>query len=497
MRRYKVLSALVIATLIALSFGGLINANAAPKKIVVATSAPLLLGLQYYHKQAERDLGISIELVEIPFSELYAKVVTDMINPFGRFDVILVPNDWIGEFATKRLILQLDKFVEKYRAELKFDDILPHLRNRLMKWAGHYYVVMFDGDNHMLYYRKDLLNSAKAKEMFKKEFGYELPVPPKTWKQVIDVAKFFYEHKKEFGLKGGIAISAKRGSETPWFMVDIVASLIRPSSKYKIPIIYFDPDTGKPLVNTPPWIKAFEIYKELIKYGPEGILSFDVGDIRHSFTAGEVALAIDWGDIGPLSIAPQSKVKGKVGFSPLPGSYEVYDLEKKTRVKLSKPYRPAVLDFGGWCFMIPSHTKNKGTTDLAFKYVAYMASPERANYLAIARGETGVNLFRYSQFFDKNPKLWLKVGWDAESAKQYCNTVKSIYENPNPVWDIRVPGFKSFWDDLDAAISDVLTGIKTPKQAAEWLYGAWMQTIESLGPEAFLKWYRMDLGLPT
>lgn len=466
-----------------------------PNKITVATAAPLILGLQYYLDQAKKDLGVDIELVEIPFSELYTKVVTDMNNPNGRFDLILVPNDWIGEFATKNLIMPLDDYIQKYTDELKYNDILPHLRNKLMKWAGKTYAITFDGDCHMFYYRKDLLTDPRAQAEFKAEFGYDLPVPPETWSQVIDVAKFFYEHKDEFGLKGGIAISAKRGSETPWFMVDIVASLIKPSDKYGTPIVYFDPETGDPLVNTPPWIRAFEIYKELIKYGPEGILSFDVGDIRHSFTAGEVALAIDWGDIGPLSIAPESKVKGKVGFSPLPGSTEVYDLEKKEWVTLDKPYRPAVLDFGGWMFMVPSNTKNKGTTELAVKYAIYMSSPDRSNYLAIAKGETGVNIFRYSQFYDKNPDLWKQVGWDPESAEQYSNTIKNIYENPDPVWDIRVPGFKSFWDDLDAAISDVLTGTKTPQDSASWLYDQWRNNINNIGLDKFIEYYKEDLGL--
>ncbi len=464
-------------------------------KIVVATSAPLLLGLQYYEEQAEKDLGVDIELVEVPFSELYTKVVTDMSNPRGKFDVILVPNDWIGEFATKGLILQLDEYVNKYKDELKYEDILPHIRERLMKWAGHYYSIPFDGDCHMLFYRKDLLTNETARTMFKQEFGYDLPVPPKTWKELIDVAKFFYEHRDMFGLKGGIAISAKRGSETPWFFVDIVASLIKPSEKYGVPIVYFDPETGEPLVSKEPWVKAFEIYKELIKYGPEGILSYDVGDIRHSFTAGEVALAIDWADIGPLSIAPDSKVKGKVGFALLPGSYEVYDLETGTWIKLDKPYQPAVLDFGGWCFMIPANTKNKGTTELAVKYAVYMSAPERSNYLAIAKGETGVNIFRYSQFYDKNPSLWLQAGWDEESARNYCETIKSIYENPSPVWDIRVPGFKGFWDDLDAAISDVLTGVKSPSDAASWLYSQWKSRIDQIGVENLIEWYKEDLGI--
>jgi len=69
----------VVDLIIALSLLNAFFVVAQSKKIVVATS--------------EKDLGISIELVEIPFSELYAKVVTDMNNPRGRFDVILVPNE--------------------------------------------------------------------------------------------------------------------------------------------------------------------------------------------------------------------------------------------------------------------------------------------------------------------------------------------------------------------------------------------------------------------
>ncbi len=490
----RTLSLLLVAVLVAGILLVAVPVRAEKPKVVVASAAPLYLGLKYYEEQAEKDLGIEVELVEIPWANLYEKVMTDVATGAGEFDVFLVPNDWIGEFATAGYIVPLDEFIEK--VDVALDDILPHLRERLMKWGGKYYAVMFDGDCHLFYYRKDILANPEARKLFKEQFGYDLPCPPKTWKEVIDVAKFFTENLRDWDGDGvkeyGIGISAKRGAQTQWTVLDVIASLIKPSEKYGIPIVYFDPETGEPLVNSPPWKRAFEIYKELIKYGPPGILDFDVGDVRARFTRGELVLAIDWGDIGPLSIAPDSKVKGKVGFSPLPGSYEVYSFEEKRWIKLDKPYRPAVLNFGGWCFFISKLAKDK---ELAFKYVAYMARPERANYLAIAKGETGVNIFRYSQFFDVNKDLWLKVGWDAESAKQYCDTIKAIYENPNPVWDIRVPGFKRFWDAFDAAISDTITGVKSVDQALSDLYDEWKMIIEDIGPEDFLKWYREDLGI--
>ena len=48
-----------------------------------------------------------------------------------------------------------------------------------------------DADGQVLYYRRDVLNDPENQAAFKAAVGYDLPVPPRTWQQVLDIARFF------------------------------------------------------------------------------------------------------------------------------------------------------------------------------------------------------------------------------------------------------------------------------------------------------------------
>ena len=61
---------------------------------------------------------------------------------------------------------------------------------RLYTWQGKLYGVLFDADAQILYYRKDVLGNADYQEKFKSKLGYDLPNPPKTMKEMHDVASF-------------------------------------------------------------------------------------------------------------------------------------------------------------------------------------------------------------------------------------------------------------------------------------------------------------------
>ena len=65
----------------------------------------------------------------------------------------------------------------------------------------------------LIYYRKDLFNDPRWQAEFKEEYGYDFPVSPVTWQEILDIAKFFNgkdwngDGKDDFGitmhLKGG------------------------------------------------------------------------------------------------------------------------------------------------------------------------------------------------------------------------------------------------------------------------------------------------------
>ena len=60
-----------------------------------------------------------------------------------------------------------------------------------LPWGDVGYGVLNDADGQVLYYRRDILNDPKWQAAFKQAMGYDLPVPPKTWQQLLDISRFF------------------------------------------------------------------------------------------------------------------------------------------------------------------------------------------------------------------------------------------------------------------------------------------------------------------
>jgi ABC-type glycerol-3-phosphate transport system substrate-binding protein len=90
--------------------------------------------------------------------------------------------------------------------------------------------------------------------------------------------------------------------------------------------------------------------------------------------SGNAAIAIDWGDIGIQEQKPKeygSKVKGLLGYGPLPGAKKYYDREKKQWVE--KQHVVNFLDFGGWFWVIPKAAPHK---DAAYHLATFITKPE-------------------------------------------------------------------------------------------------------------------------
>ncbi|TIT19701.1 MAG: extracellular solute-binding protein, partial [Mesorhizobium sp.] len=166
-------------------------------------------------------------------------------------------------------------------------------------YSGKTYMITLDGDFHMMYYRKDVLEAAGL-------------AVPKTWDEYLEVAKA--THGKDMSGDGtpdfGSCIAKKRNAQSYWFVTDVVGSMTQ--SKGTSQGTFFNTKDMTPLVNNDAFRKALDFLSESTKYGPPDELNLDVSDTRPLFASGRCALNLDWGDVGTISIDPaQSKVMGK------------------------------------------------------------------------------------------------------------------------------------------------------------------------------------------
>jgi len=453
--------------------------------VAVTQTGPQIAGpMQEYKAMWEKKTGGTVEVQTFPFGDLFQKIRTAFLSGANPFDVLVYASDWAGDIMGSGYVVEVPQQVED---QMGYKYLIPAYHQRTLSWGGKTYGLPYDGDAHMMYYRKDLLTDPTYQAQFKAQFGYDLPVPPKTWQQYYDIAKFFNGKTIDGQTIYGAGTAFKPHAQSYWTFLGIAASFSKMPGN---PAYFFDPNTMKPLINDPGFVKALDLYTSLVKVGPPGVLNWDVGDIRSNFPAGKVVEAIDWGDVGPLASDPNSSVVvGKWGSAMEPGVDQYWDSQKRTWVNgyNQAPY----LAFGGWIQGVTSTSKNQ---DAALDFAAFMGNANMSLRLCVEPG-TGVNPHFFSDLNNLAP--WTKLGMTAPEAKEYLDAIGNIIGNSNNVIDLRIPGAAEYFDALDTQLAQAVAGQVSSQAALDAVAQQWNQITNRLGHDQQLKLYRQMLGLST
>lgn len=431
--------------------------------------------------------GAEIRVAEVPFAELFQKILTDWATGTKSIDVGVFASGWGVELVNGDLVENLDPYIA---ADDKIDimDIAPYFRDFNQKVSGSTYFITLDGDFQMLYYRTDVLEAAGLQ-------------PPKTWEEYLDVAAKI--HGQDMNGDGeadyGSCIFKKRNAQSYFAIQSVAAGMVQ--SQGTAEGIYFDPATMKPKVNNDAWKKAFELYKETGKYGPPDELNQDIGDTRGLVISGRCGLAIDWGDIGPLSIEDGSKIKDKVGAVIMPGSTEVLDVATGKLVGCNADTCPHAVDgvnyapfaaFGGWTAAVSKASDDK-VKQAAYEFLSYMNQAAQSN-VDVTMGWTGYNPYRNSQLNDTS--AWVKAGFSQPSAENYLGAIKDSLNHPNMASDFRIPGAQQYTGVvLDRELARYLAGEITVDQALANIEEGWEEITEDFGREDQAAIYSLSLGI--
>ena len=128
-----------------------------------------------------------------------------------------------------------------------YDDMPPSLK-ALHQWEGVGYGVLNDGDGQVLYYRNDMLARCEHQAAFKTEYGYDLPNPPQTWQQLLDISKYFNGKNwdaTDADPDSGTVLHLKVGEQGHYHFQSLSASfVINPGDKVTQTqnVYWFDPD---------------------------------------------------------------------------------------------------------------------------------------------------------------------------------------------------------------------------------------------------------------
>lgn len=422
--------------------------------------------------------GATVKLITAPFADLYTKTISNFVTSGHAYDVILNPSSWLGDYSP--YVVDLTSMIHK-DGSLKWNDII-YQRNG--QWAGKQIAMPVDGDNQLMYWRRDIINNKSLSKAFKKEFGKPL-APPQTWDDFMNIARFFSGGKHGVF---GVAEAYRTGGQAFWYyMSNCVSWCNVPGQKGGL---FFDPSNLRPLINDQGHLQGLKNYAECVKHGPAGMINWDSNEVRQQFAHGAAVLGIDWDDtpiIGELQ--PNTKVHGKIGTALLPGTHRVWNYKTRKWQTMAKLNRPAWLAFGGWCGTIPKTSSN---IPLAYKFLSFVASP--AFSLKMVTGaNTGMNPYRLSHF--NNVGAWKKVGYPEPDLNMYLAAMKTSDLDPHAVQDLRMPGAADFQTATEQGTAKAVSGQSGAQAALNEIAGKWNQINNQKGHAKQLKAYRASLNL--
>jgi multiple sugar transport system substrate-binding protein len=429
----------------------------------------------------EAKTGAKVRVVTPSWDETINNIQKSLSDNNLHYDIFVVIGLWKGTLFGGDHIEPVPQWVKK---KIDWDDVLPIYKENILSWNGVAYGLPYDGDCINLYYRKDIFADASYRTRFKTQYGYEL-APPKTWEEFKKIASFFngWDWDNDGKVEHGISGSRVKGDVTLLqFFTQAAAYAKHPDDK----AYYFDPETMKPRINSPAFVKALEDYLDVMKFGPEGMANFAGHDVRNTFAAGEVVMAVDWADLGIYAVnSPVSVIQEKVGYAQIPGSDAVYNHKTST---WEERYNQVSSISGNWMFLINKKAKNK---KLAFEFAAHMTSPELTKELTATSGNA-VNPSRFSHF--KDPASWQKSGFSTESARAYLDEITLSLANENVVYSIAIPGAGAYYQALDEYVHRAVQGAMTPQEALDAAAAEWEKITDRLGREAQVAYYKASLN---
>ena len=343
-------------------------------------------GLKYHVPHWEEETGGKVNVAEVPIETLHQQIFSDLASGLGRYDAYMTGAWFYGDFFVPE-----KPYIVPIESSCPIRSIPIGIRTRGCRPCGS--STSGAARSTACSSTATLRRSTTARTFsptpttrtkFKDKFGYDLPAPPKTMKELHDCADFFtgWDWNGDGKQGWGLALHAKVNEQGFFHFLSLSAPyVISPDNKY----YFFDPDM-KPLINSEGHLRALEDYVKLAKNGPREEISWTLGQGWNLFLAGNSAMEPTWGDLPTLAQDPKtSKVQGKIGaagipgtteaFNPITGEWKKYDLNQVGNT-----------NGGSWHCVISSLSKNQEAT---YDFLAFMANKKNAFFNA-ANGWTGV-----------------------------------------------------------------------------------------------------------
>jgi multiple sugar transport system substrate-binding protein len=391
--------------------GGGEGATKPSRLVIAAVQGNESEGIKALAPQYKKEKGITLQIEELPYPQLYEKLVTTFEAKDSSYDLVMLDDPWMPKFGTEGWLQPLDS---KYGFQ-RDPDIAPVIYE-VGTWPPprgpvppsergkdpHLLGITVVGNVEMFMYRSDLMDK------------------PATWNDVLAAAQ---QHNAD-----KLAGYAIRGAATNPIVADF------------LPILWsfggdvFD-ENWQVVFNSPQSLAAVKFLVQDLKAVAEASpANVDAADRSRLMAIGEALQSTVWpGEVNSIVLGEGTTVKGKVAFIPMPAGSS------------GKGFGM----MGNWLLGIPTAAKNgKAAAD----FIRWMTEQKTQQLYAQNGGiPSRTSVLNDPAFNEANP--------------YFAALAQSLAATPN--WRPRTDQWNAVETVLGTNLNAALAGQKTPEEAVQ------------------------------
>ena len=440
-------------------------------------------------KPWEKYTGAKINWIDLAQADYNARLQQSIATGTVDFDILQAGAPFEGDICGKKLTSEMPGWVAD---QIDLADYVGYLQAPTGTWDGKTYRISIDGDCHNFNYRTDYFENEELAKAWKDEGHSGNWEVPTTWQKVTEVSKFLKgKTHAGFPAYGYLDVQKGWGGFGFYFLGSIATAYAKhPDS----PAFLFEPDTMKPMVNNPAWVRAIQDTLDRRDCQPPDQINADPGVTGfNQFLAGTGSMVSWWGDVGSnANTSDESLVAGNVGFDILPGSDDVYNWQTgKWETLSSGPnYAPNMAYIGWGLYCMKTIDSDSTKRKAAWSAAAHIGGKEVSLWMSMY--PSGFQPYRNSHF---NIDEWTGAGYSEAFASDYLASEADSYNHPNAAIEPRIPGIFQYYSIAEDELSKIYAGQMDAQTGADNIAAAWDKITDQIGRDSQIKLYKASLGL--
>ena len=440
-------------------------------------------------KPWEKYTGAKINWIDLAQADYNARLQQSIATGTVDFDILQAGAPFEGDICGKKLTSEMPGWVAD---QIDLADYVGYLQAPTGTWDGKTYRISIDGDCHNFNYRTDYFENEELAKAWKAEGHSGNWEVPTTWQKVTEVSKFLKDKTHAgFPAYGYLDVQKGWGGFGFYFLGSIATAYAKhPDS----PAFLFEPDTMKPMVNNPAWVRAIQDTLDRRDCQPPDQINADPGVTGfNQFLAGTGSMVSWWGDVGSnANTSDESLVAGNVGFDILPGSDDVYNWQTgKWETLSSGPnYAPNMAYIGWGLYCMKTVDSDSAKRKAAWSAAAHIGGKEVSLWMSMY--PSGFQPYRNSHF---NIDEWTGAGYSEAFASDYLASEADSYNHPNAAIEPRIPGIFQYYSIAEDELSKIYAGQMDAQTGADNIAAAWDKITDQIGRDSQIKLYKASLGL--